>query len=80
MSDPVATLTALAAWYREQGEDLICAEPRALADHIDGVIARCEVYAGGRYDKNPLLVEVVEWDVRELLAVAEALGLTTGRK
>jgi hypothetical protein len=60
--DPVATLTALAAELRFRGVQ----GDTEQAEHIDGVIARYEQPG----------CDVAKIDVRELLAVAEALGIT----
>jgi hypothetical protein len=73
--DPVATLRALAAMYRQWAERskrypayLDC---DALAKHIDGVIARSH--------PGPQDLPGVPWqvnaDVRELLAIAKTLGM-----
>jgi hypothetical protein len=66
-ADPVATLTALAAWYREVELN----ESIALAKHIENVIRRHKRLA---WEVNLVGDWVCGADVRELLAVAEALG------
>jgi hypothetical protein len=75
--DPVATLTALAAWERQMVREwkgsnrAISNYHAAQAKHIDGVIARHKrASAGKHYDWS------TDSDVRELLAVAEALKVT----
>jgi hypothetical protein len=66
--DPVATLTALAATLRFCDQD----GDEALAEHVDGVIARYELES---VESRGRAWTVVREDVRELLAVAEELGV-----
>jgi hypothetical protein len=67
--DPVATLRALAdiyrGFYRKPDAEML-----ALADHIDSVIVRSAI------PLKPQARQIVLADVRELLAVAEALGVS----
>jgi hypothetical protein len=71
--DPVATLTALAAWYRGDEDLDIRPEPGGaeMAEHIDSVIARHKTWNAFGYAVRTAIGE----DVRELLAVAEELGV-----
>jgi hypothetical protein len=77
MSDPVATLTALAERYRKLAA--MHNAPRnsarewiALAEHIDGVIGWCQ----DRDDLDRSAQFVVDDMIQGLLAVAEALKLS----
>jgi hypothetical protein len=102
-ADPVATLTALAAHYRDGPQDcpvcngmgqngvrqrettgMVCqrcgwdyAANGLLSKHVDGVIARHHLNPGRGVTKCAGCFR--PWpcdDVRELLAVADALGIT----
>jgi hypothetical protein len=79
--DPVATLTVFAAHLRNDRVwanwlDLEAAN-RALAEHVDAVIARHKQHwrATTSAANNPAAI-ITQADVRELLAVADALGIT----
>jgi hypothetical protein len=80
--DPVATLTALAAKLRAEAIVYIRGEQRVLretlAEHIDGVIERWTYWHDGGFHQSQVIV-LAEADVRELLAIAEALKAAPDR-